>query len=159
MANLPSLAVPEYGSEDYFKNLADIYGQVTAPGMERSTAQLKNLLGGRGTLSGTPAYGKYVEQIEKPYQTGLQSLLGTEAAGASKFFAEKPLQEAQVTGTYQGLPTLAKQQFEKQYAEMTPYQEAQISALTDAQQLEYYKSIYKLLSDYMGWGKTTATTA
>jgi hypothetical protein len=121
--------------------------------MARSTAQLKNLLGGRGTLSGTPVYGKYTNQIAQPYAQGLNTLLGTEAAGASKFFAGQPLAEAAVTGEYKGLPTLANQEFQKQYSEMTPYQEAQIGALTDAQQLSYYKSIYELLSSYMGWNK------
>ena len=150
MATLPSLAVPAYGSQEYFQNLVDIYGATTAPGMARSTAQLKNLLGGRGTLSGTPAYGKYVSQIEQPYQTGLQSLLGTEVSGASKFFAEKPLQEAQITGQYGGLPTLAREQFEKQYAEMTPYQEAQIGALTDAQQLAMLNNIMTSVGGVQG---------
>jgi hypothetical protein len=154
MAELPSLSVPEYGSAEYFKNLADIYGQAQAPAMERQTAQLKNLLGGRGTISGTPMYGKYTNQIAQPYAQGLNTMLGTEASNASKYFAEKPLAEAAVTGTYNGLPTLANQEFQKQYTDMTPYQEAQIGALTDAQQLANYKAMYELLANYMGWNKT-----
>ena len=148
--SLPSLAVPQYGSQEYFQNVADIYGQTTAPSMARSTAQLKNLLGGRGTLYGTPLYGKYMEGIEKPYQAGLQNLIGQEVSGASKYFAEKPLQEAGVTGTYQGLPTLAKQQYERQYAEMTPYQQEQVNAASKAQELAMMSNLYSAFGGVQG---------
>jgi len=178
MATLPNLSVPAYGSEEYFKNLADIYGATTAPGMARSTAQLKTLLGGRGTLGGTPLYGKYVEQIEKPYQTGLQSLLGQEVSGASRYFAEKPLQEAQLTGMYGGLPTLAsqqlsqqtalqagqltgqyggtetlaKQEFERQYAQMTPYQKETLEVAKREAELGNYKMLWEFFAS-TGWGQ------
>lgn len=137
-------SVPVYGSPEYFQKIASDYTTAQQPAIERGTAQLKNLLGGRGTYYGSALPNKYIQNVQQPFAQGLANTMNQQVTDYSKYMANLPLQEAQLTGYYKSpignqaaapLPTLAQKTLEEQQRQFNvPYGGDIGSGLTTAQQ-------------------------
>lgn len=162
---------PEYSQENLQK-LTGQYAQTLEPQYNRSMAQIANMLGGRGTLYGTPGsnnmqllqsqkmtdIGKYLQGLQT---TGLEAGRQERLTGEQRAY-ETPFNLANLLGTMQGTQgtynpqtgwnwtggptqTLAGQAQQFGQTQMNPYQQAMVNATTNTQQMEMWKAIANLL--------------
>jgi len=135
---------PKAYSPEYYNLAAQNYMQATDPLYQREQARLQTALGGKGALMGTP-FMSQLGQLGQQRMSGLQQTLSPLMMQGAQWNAQLPLQEAQLTGMYQGNPTLAMQQWQN----LSPWQKEQLRLAQEQKELGYWQAGGGLLGNYL----------
>ena len=153
---------PQAYSPEYYQTLADMYQRTTKPLYEEEAARIKQALGGKGALYGTPIY-QNLGKLGQQRMTGLENTLSSAMLQGSQFKAQEPYQQMQMAGqlgympgasqlSMLGLPTgMAGQQIQ-----MTPYQQALAQQTSLQQQIQQQQAYFNMLASLVqGLGLTS----